>query len=111
MRWPATLAPPLPFPTHSVAVPPGITRTEEGARRLGALAAAEHLELTGVFAACREAGIPCGAVLAVANRVGPGAHQEWRANHEDVSRRLLERRGPPECSTTGEARRVSTKKA
>jgi uridine phosphorylase len=90
VRWPATLTPPLPFPAHSVAVPPGITRTEEGARRLGGLAAAEHLELTGVFAACREAGIPCGAALVVANRVGPGAHAEWRANHEAASRGLLE---------------------
>lgn len=89
VRWPATLTPPLPFPAHSVAVPPGITRTEEGARRLGTLAAAEHLELTGVFAACREAGIPCGAVLAVANRVGPEAHQEWRANHARVSLELM----------------------
>jgi nucleoside phosphorylase len=89
VRWPATLTPALPFPAHSAAVPPGITRTEAGARCLGAFAAVEHLELTGVFAACHAAGIPCGAVLAVANRVGPEAHHEWKANHERVSRELM----------------------
>jgi len=91
-RWPATLAAVLsiPFPALSVAVPPGITRTLEGAERLATFAAAEHLELTGVFAACHEAGIPCGAALAVANRVGPEAHREWRENHERVSRALME---------------------
>ena len=91
-RWPATLASvlPLPFTALSVAVPPGITRTLAGAQRLGTFAAAEHLELTGVFAACHEAGIPCGAALAVANRVGPEAHAEWLANHERVSRGLMD---------------------
>lgn len=91
-RWPATLAGvlSLPFPALSVAVPPGITRTVDGAQRLGTFAAAEHLELTGVFAACHEAGIPCGAALAVANQVGPEAHEQWRANHERVSRALME---------------------
>jgi purine-nucleoside phosphorylase len=90
-RWPATLAPSLlPFPALSVAVTPGITRTQEGARCLAGFAAAEHLELTGVFAACHDAGIPCGAALAVANRVGPEAHGQWLANHERVSRELIE---------------------
>lgn len=90
-RWPATLASvlALPFPAFSVAVPPGITRTLEGAGRLSQFAAAEHLELTGVFAACHEAGIPCGAALAVANPVGPEAHAQWLANHERVSRELM----------------------
>lgn len=89
VRWPATLDLAPPFPAHTVAVTPGITATTEGARLLSAHAAVEHLELTGVFAACHEAGIPCGAALAVANRVGPQAHGEWRANHERVSRELL----------------------
>jgi purine-nucleoside phosphorylase len=91
-RWPATLAAVLtiPFPAQSVAVPPGITRSLEGAQRLATFAAAEHLELTGVFAACHEAGIPCGAALVVANQVGPEAHAQWRANHERVSRALME---------------------
>ncbi len=87
-RWKATWA--LPFPSHAVAVPPAITRTTEGARALAGVAAAEHLELTGVFAACHAAGVPVAAALAVANRVGPGAHAEWRANHARVSRALVE---------------------
>jgi purine-nucleoside phosphorylase len=91
-RWPATLAGVLPlnFPAFSVAVTPGITRTPEGAQRLAAFAAAEHLELTGVFAACHGAGIPCGAVLGVANKVGPEAHEEWLANHQRVSLALMD---------------------
>jgi purine-nucleoside phosphorylase len=90
-RWPATLAAVLavPFPALSVAVPPGITRTLEGAQRLASYAAVEHLELTGVFAACHEAGIPCGAALAVANRVGPEAHGEWLAKHQQASLTLI----------------------
>ncbi len=90
-RWPATWT--LPFPAHAVAVPPAITRTEEGARSLCAVAAAEHLELTGVFAACHAVGVPVAAALAVANRVGPAAHAEWRSQHVRVSealRRALE---------------------
>ena len=91
-RWPATLGSVLAIrlPALSVAVPPGITRTAAGAQRLATFAAAEHLELTGVFAACHGAGIPCGAALVVANRVGPEAHAEWRANHERVSRELMD---------------------
>jgi purine-nucleoside phosphorylase len=86
-RWAATL--PLPFPGAVVAVPPGITVDPAGAALLGALAPAEHLELTGVFAAAHAAGVPVGAALAVANRVGPSAHAEWRANHAAVSRALV----------------------
>ena len=80
---------PLPLPGHPVAVPPAITRTEEGARALARVAAAEHLELSGVFAACAAAGVPVAAGLAVANRVGPGAHAEWMARHEGASRALV----------------------
>ena len=86
-RWEATL--PLPFPAHAVAVPPAITVDLAGAALLGAVAPAEHLELTGVFAAAHAAGVPVGAVLGVANRVGPEAHAEWRANHAAVSRALV----------------------
>ena len=89
VRWAATQEGPPPFPAHTVAVPPAITRTLEGAQRLAPWAAAEHLELTGVFAACHAAGIPCAAALAVANRVGPEAHLEWQANHARVSLALI----------------------
>jgi purine-nucleoside phosphorylase len=88
-RFAATWRLALPLPPHAVAVPPAVTRTAEGARRLAALAAAEHLELTGVLAACEAAGVPAAAALAVANRVGPDANAEWRANHARVSAALV----------------------
>jgi len=87
-RWNATWA--LPFPSQLVAVPPAITCDPGDARLLAAKAPAEHLELTGIFAACHGAGIPVAAALIVANRVGPNAHAEWQANHARVSRELVE---------------------
>ncbi len=90
VRFEATWAPALVLPRHEVVVPPAITCTAEGARRLASLGPAEHLELAGVFAACRAAGVPVAAALAVANRVGPDANAEWRANHARVSRALVE---------------------
>ena len=87
-RWPATWA--LPLDAHAVAVPPAITCTAAGARILSAEAAAEHLELTGVFAACHAAGVPVAAALGVANRVGPDAHAEWKGSHARVSAALVE---------------------
>ena len=92
VRWAAGWT--LPFPSHEVAVTPGVTCTVEGARRLSQVAAAEHLELTGVFAAAAAAGVPVAGALAVANRVGPGAHAEWMLNHARVSRKLIEALGP-----------------
>lgn len=81
---------PLPgLPAHTVAIPPAITQTQAGAQRLAAIAPAEHLELSGVFAACEQAGIPASAALAVANRVGPDAHPEWSANHAACSQALV----------------------
>lgn len=79
----------LPLPGCPVAVPQAITQTREGARRLAKVAPAEHLELSGVFAACLAAGIPTAAALVVVNRVGPNAHTEWQANHVEGSRKLV----------------------
>ena len=87
-RWPATWV--LPLPAHDVAVPPAITLTDSGARTLARIAPAEHLELTGVFAACAAAGVPAAAALGVANRVGPGAHAEWKRENARVSARVVE---------------------
>jgi purine-nucleoside phosphorylase len=86
-RWEAGWA--LPFPAVVAAVPPAITVEPEGATLLATLAAVEHLEVTGVFAACADAGVPAAAALAVANRVGPQAHDEWRRHHARVSRALV----------------------
>jgi len=86
-RWAAGWE--LPFPAQVVVVPPAVTATLAGARLLAGLGAAEHLELAGVFAACAAAGVPAAAALAVANRVGPDAHQEWKANHARASAALV----------------------
>ena len=88
-RWPSSL--PGALPGHAVVVPPAITCTTEGAAQLAALAPVEHLELTGVFEACRLAGVPCGAALVVVNDVGPDAQAQWTANHTEGSRRLVEK--------------------
>lgn len=91
-NWPATLKlrPSLPVPKFSVAVTPGITKTLCGANKLAAVAAVEHLELASVFASCHTIGVPCGAILTVANQVGPKAHMQWRANHKQVSKALID---------------------
>lgn len=88
-RWPATWE--LPLPGHTAVVPPAITRIAEGAVLLGRLGAVEHLELTGVFAACHAAEVPVGAALAVVNAVGPEAQTQWRAHHAQGSLDLLRR--------------------
>jgi uridine phosphorylase len=87
-RWVSTL--PGPLPGHAVAIPPAITLTREGASLLASVAPAEHLELSGVFEACRLGGVPCGAALVVVNDVGPEAQAQWQTNHEEGSRRLVE---------------------
>lgn len=78
----------LDLPGADVLAQPAILATDEGARAMAAVAPLEHLELAGVFEACRQADIPVAAVLGVANRVGPDAQEQWRANHLEVSRAL-----------------------
>ncbi|HET8723198.1 MAG TPA: phosphorylase [Anaeromyxobacteraceae bacterium] len=87
-RWEATWT--LALPAHDVAVTPAVTTSAEGARTLARVAPAEHLEATGVLAACAEAGVPAAAVLGVANRVGPSAHAEWLRENGRVSAAVLE---------------------
>jgi purine-nucleoside phosphorylase len=87
-RWRATWA--LPLPAFAVAVPPAITTSEAGARALAEVAPLEHLEASGVLAACAAAGVPAAVALGVANRVGPGAHDEWKESHARLSRLLVE---------------------
>lgn len=87
-RWFPSLE--LPLPSWKVVVPPAITSSIEAVRALGGLGAAEHLELSGVVEACRQAGVPCGAALVVANEVGPEAHAQWQANHAQGSHALIE---------------------
>ncbi len=88
VRWLSTWT--LPFPHYPVITPPAITRSTEGARLLGRLAPAEHLELNGVFAACNAAGVPVAAALIVVNAVGPEAHDQWMKHHRALGLRLIE---------------------
>lgn len=87
VQWSASIS--LPFPGCGVVVPPAITSSLEGAANLAGLGAVEHLELSGVFEACRQADVPCGAALVVVNEVGPEAHRQWKANHAEGSQRLI----------------------
>lgn len=89
-HWPATMPAPA-LPAHRIVVPPAITRTREGAALLGTVGEAEHLELTGVFAACHSVNVPVGAILIVVNEVGPTAQAEWLANHAAYSLKLIEK--------------------
>ena len=86
-RWIATLE--VPLPGHAVAVPPAITSTREGAALLAQVAAVEHLELSGVYAACHAVEVPVGSALVVVNEVGPEAHDQWRNNHVKCSAALI----------------------
>lgn len=91
-RWEAEVRP--PFPPATVVTTPAITSSEQGARDLLACGTVEHLELGGVAAACALAGIPFGAVLGVANRVGPQAQAQWQAHHRQVSEALRRELAP-----------------
>ncbi len=47
----------------------------------------EHLEAFAVARACAVLGVPCAAVLGVANLVGARGHADWLAHHVEVSAR------------------------
>jgi purine-nucleoside phosphorylase len=72
----------------TVACPLAITRSAALARRIARATGAvlENLELYAVARAADAAGVEVAAVLGVANRVGPSAHDEWRAHHAAASR-------------------------
>jgi nucleoside phosphorylase len=65
-----------------VACPPAITRTETAARALARAtgASVENLEAFAVARAAASQRVPFAAILAIANRVGPRAHEEWAAH-------------------------------
>ena len=72
----------------SVACPLAITRTAALGRLIADATGAEleNLEVYAVARAALAAGVEFGAVLGVANRVGPGGHREWLKHHRAVSR-------------------------
>jgi futalosine hydrolase len=63
-----------------VVCPIGITEDDAEAVRLANQADLEHLEAFGVLRAAERAGVPATAILAVANRVGSRARDEWRTH-------------------------------
>jgi len=68
-------------PLADVATTLGITTRRALATRLAASGAAlENLEAFAVGRAAARAQLPFGAVLGIANGVGPQAHREWRAH-------------------------------
>lgn len=69
----------------------GITVSEALARRVASRAQAEHLEAFGFARAASRAGVRCGVILGVANRVGPSGRDEWRARHAAASGRAAAR--------------------
>ena len=66
------------------ACTPGVTVDDRVARALavgaGVKVMVEHMECFAVYRACALAGVPVVALLAVANRIGTGAREEWRRN-------------------------------
>src|SRR6476619_6746202 len=76
-------------PVLGVACPIAGTRSATRGRHLAHAtgAALENLEAFAVARAAAAAGVDAiGAVLGIANRVGPRGHHEWRANHDAASR-------------------------
>jgi len=69
-----------------VATPLGITSSRRLAARLATTSGAtvENLEAFAVARAAAAAEVPFGAVLGVANRVGPAAHAQW-LSHRDAA--------------------------
>lgn len=64
----------------------GITTDDELAARLAAGGSdVEHLEAFAFARACAREGVPCAAVLSVANAVGSRGRAEWLAGHVAAS--------------------------
>jgi nucleoside phosphorylase len=76
----------------SVASPLAITRSAALGRRIAAAtgAAVENLETFAVARAADAAGVEFGAVLGIANRVGPTGHEEWQRNQREATRAACE---------------------
>lgn len=75
-----------------VATTLALTVDDQAARALALAtgAAAEHLEALAVGLAAEQAGARFAAVLGVANVVGAGGREGWRANHHEASRRAAD---------------------
>ena len=76
-------------PAHlaDVATTLGITRTRSLGTRIaeGTDSTVENLEVFAVARAAERARVRFGAVLGIANRVGPAAHQQWLAHQDEAT--------------------------
>lgn len=68
----------------------GVTTRDDLARTLASRGEVEHLEAHAVARAARLAGVPFACVLAVANPVGMGGREAFRANHHEASARAAQ---------------------
>jgi nucleoside phosphorylase len=68
------------LPVADVACPLAITASKRAATAAAELSgcALENLEAFSVARAAAVAGVPCAAILGIANHVGPSAHAEWK---------------------------------
>lgn len=82
----------LPARSVQVATTLAVTTSDELAVSIARSTSCdvEHLEAYAVALACRAAGVPFLAVLAVANEVGARGREQWAANHVRVSAALAE---------------------
>ncbi len=85
-------APGIAIASADVATTLAITTDAALAQQLaGGGCAVEHLEAFAVLHACELRGVPYGAVLAIANEVGPNAHVQWVEHHRAAGARAAER--------------------
>jgi nucleoside phosphorylase len=76
-----------PCASATIATTLGVTVDDESAMKTSAASGAqvEHLESFSVAAACARARVPLAVALSVANLVGSGAREQWRAHHHEAS--------------------------
>jgi futalosine hydrolase len=82
----------VPGKSVQIATTLAVTTTDELAAAMAHSTACdvEHLEAYAVALACRAAGVPFLAVLAVANEVGARGRAQWAEHHRRVSDALAE---------------------
>ncbi len=71
-----------------LAITSSMAAARQAARRSGCVL--ENLELFSVGRACAGACIPFGAIVGIANKVGPHAHKQWKATADQVMARAAD---------------------
>jgi nucleoside phosphorylase len=78
----ASLVAAMNLPQADVVTVGAITTDPQVADALRVRWQVEHMEAYSVALAAAELGVPFAAVLGLSNRVGPNAHEEWKANRQ-----------------------------